>query len=165
MGPNPKKIAHWLTCQQKFLPDLRMRSPSAMEQIDHELPPKPWLTIWPRGSTVEKNVTCFLIKKRGGGFPGSSSSSVFINAGATGDLGSIPGWGRFSWRGNGNQLQYSCLENSMDRGAWWATVHGVPNSQTTEQLQVNDQVISHCRCPQWKNKQTNKKNRILGLDS
>ena len=50
------------------------------------------------------------------------------NAGDTGDTGSIPGWGRFPGRGNGNPLQYSCLENSMDRGAWWAEVHGVANS-------------------------------------
>ena len=42
-----------------------------------------------------------------------------------GDLGSIPGLGRSSGEGNGNPLQYSCLENPMDRGAWWATVHGV----------------------------------------
>ena len=44
--------------------------------------------------------------------------------------GSIPGSGRFSGAGNGNPLQYSCLEKPMDRGAWWATVHGVPKSQT-----------------------------------
>ena len=42
-----------------------------------------------------------------------------------GDPGSIPGSGRSPGEGNGNPLQYSCLENSMDRGAWWATVHGV----------------------------------------
>ena len=42
-----------------------------------------------------------------------------------GDLGSIPGLGRSPGEGNGNPLQYSCLENPMDRGAWWATVHGV----------------------------------------
>ena len=40
-------------------------------------------------------------------------------------LGLIPGSGRFPGEGNGNLLQYSCLENSMDTGAWWATVHGV----------------------------------------
>ena len=40
-----------------------------------------------------------------------------------GDAGLIPGWGRSSWGGNGNPLQYSCLENPMDRGVWWATVH------------------------------------------
>ena len=47
-----------------------------------------------------------------------------------GDLGSIPGEGRSSGEGNGNPLQYSCLENPMDRGAWWATVHGVAKSWT-----------------------------------
>ena len=47
-----------------------------------------------------------------------------------GNPGSIPGSGRSPGEGNGNPLQYSCLENSMDRGAWWATVHGVAKSQT-----------------------------------
>ena len=47
-----------------------------------------------------------------------------------GDLGSIPGSGRSSGEGNGNPLQYSCLENPMDRGAWWAIVHRVAKSQT-----------------------------------
>ena len=42
-----------------------------------------------------------------------------------GDVGSIPGSGRSPGEENGNALQYSCLENSMDRGAWWAVVHGV----------------------------------------
>ena len=45
-------------------------------------------------------------------------------AGDIKDPGSIPGWGRSPGKGNGNPLQYSCLENSMDRGAWQATVHG-----------------------------------------
>ena len=47
-----------------------------------------------------------------------------------GDLGSISGLGRSPGEGNGNPLQYSCLENPMDGGAWWATVHGVAKSQT-----------------------------------
>ena len=47
-----------------------------------------------------------------------------------GDLGSIPGLGRSPGEGNGNPLQYSSLENSMDRGAWWAIVHGVTKSRT-----------------------------------
>ena len=46
------------------------------------------------------------------------------------DLGSIPGSGRSPGEGNGNPLQYSCLENPMDGGAWWATVHGVAKSRT-----------------------------------
>ena len=47
-----------------------------------------------------------------------------------GDAGSIPGSGRSPGEGNGNPLQYSCLENPMDRGAWWTPVHGVTRSQT-----------------------------------
>ena len=46
------------------------------------------------------------------------------------DMGLIPGLGRSPAGGNGNPLQYSCLENPMDRGAWWAAVHGVAKSQT-----------------------------------
>ena len=53
------------------------------------------------------------------------------SASNVGDLTSIPGSGR-SGEGNGYPLQYSCLENSMDRGAWWATVHGVTKSQTQQ---------------------------------
>ena len=49
---------------------------------------------------------------------------------SAGDMGSIPGSGRSPGEGNGNPLQYPCLENPMDRGAWWATVHGVTKSQT-----------------------------------
>ena len=52
------------------------------------------------------------------------------NAGDTGDAGLIPGSGRSSGEGNGNPLQYSCLENPMDRGAWQATVQRVTKSQT-----------------------------------
>ena len=47
----------------------------------------------------------------------------------TGDLGSIRGWRRSPGEGNGDSLQYSCLENPMERGAWQATVHGVAKSQ------------------------------------
>ena len=57
------------------------------------------------------------------GFPGGSDGKESTcNAG---DLGLIPGSGRFPGEGNGYPLQYSCLENGMDRGVWWATVHGV----------------------------------------
>ena len=54
------------------------------------------------------------------------------DAGATGDMGLIPGLGRSPRGGNGNPLQYSCLEKPMDRGAWWATVHGVTKSDMTD---------------------------------
>ena len=52
------------------------------------------------------------------------------NAGDVKDMGSIPGSGRFPGGGHGNPPQYSYLENLMDRGAWWATIHGVSKSQT-----------------------------------
>ena len=52
------------------------------------------------------------------------------NAGDTRDVGSILGFRRSPGEGNGNPLQYSCLENFMDRGAWWAAVHGVAKSRT-----------------------------------
>ena len=56
------------------------------------------------------------------GFPGGSVvKNLSANAG---NVGLIPGLGRSPGEGNGNSLQYSCLENPMDRGAWWATVHG-----------------------------------------
>ena len=60
------------------------------------------------------------------GFPAGSEGKE--PACRAGDLGLIPELGRSPGGGNGNPLQYSCLENSMDRGAWWATVHGVANS-------------------------------------
>ena len=52
------------------------------------------------------------------------------NAGDTRDAGSIPGWERSSGEGHGNPLQYFCLENLMDRGAWQDTVHGDAQSRT-----------------------------------
>ena len=61
------------------------------------------------------------------GFPGSSDGKA--SAYNMGDLGSIPGLGRSPGEGNGNPLQYPCLENLTDRGAWWAAVHGVAKSR------------------------------------
>ena len=62
------------------------------------------------------------------GFPGGSE--IKASACNVGDLGSIPGSGRSPGEGNGNPLQCSSLENSIDGGAWWATVHGVAKSRT-----------------------------------
>ena len=59
-----------------------------------------------------------------------SGSEVKASASSVGDLGSIPGLGRSPREGNGNPLQYSCLENPMDAGAWWVTVHGVTKGWT-----------------------------------
>ena len=86
------------------------------------------------------------------GFPGGSE--VKASAFNAGDPGSIPGSGRSSGEGNGNPFQYSCLENPMDWGTWWATVHGVAKSR----MQLSDfthslwgfpsgsVVESSCRC-------------------
>ena len=64
-------------------------------------------------------------------FPGGSVGKEYAyHAGDTGDLGSIPGLGRCPESGHGNPLQYSCLGNPMDRGAWRATVHGVAKNTT-----------------------------------
>ena len=60
---------------------------------------------------------------------GSVVKNLPANAGNAEDLGSVPGLGRSLGEGNGNPLQYSCLENPMDRRVWRAIVHGVPKSQ------------------------------------
>ena len=62
------------------------------------------------------------------GFPGGSDGKE--SASNMGDLSSTPGLGRSSGGGHGNPFQYSCLENSMDRGAWRATVHGITKDRT-----------------------------------
>ena len=64
------------------------------------------------------------------GFPGGSMvKNPPANAGATGDVGSIAGSGKSPGGGNGNPLQYCCLENPLDRGAWRTTVHSITKSQ------------------------------------
>ena len=65
------------------------------------------------------------------GFPGGAVvNNLPAIAGDKGDRGLIPGLGRSSGGGSGNPLQYSCLENPMDRGAWWVTVHRAAKSPT-----------------------------------
>ena len=70
------------------------------------------------------------------GFPGGSV--VKYPPANSGDAGSIPGLGRFPGGGNGNPLQHSCLGNCMDRGAWWATVHG-----GHKELDITEQLSMH----------------------
>ena len=77
------------------------------------------------------------------GFPsGSVVKNAPVNAGDTGDMCSILGLGRFPGEGNGNWLQYSCLRNPVDRGAWWVTAH---ESDIMQQLSTHTMVI----CEQW----------------
>ena len=69
------------------------------------------------------------------GFPGGSDGKE--SACNAGDPDLIPESGRAPGEGNGNSLQYSCLKNPTDRGAWWATVHGVAELDMTEQLALS----------------------------
>ena len=91
------------------------------------------LTLWMTfGSFLHKRAHCYFLSKwryplDQHCFPGGSDSME--SAYNAGDLSSISGSGRFPREGSGHPLQYSRLENSMDRGAWWAAVHGVTKSQ------------------------------------
>ena len=88
-------------------------------------------TLYPDSPNVD---VCFILSRVCVGsllsqdFPGGASGKE--SACNTGDAGSIPGSGRSPEGGHGNPLQYSCLENPMDRGAWWTIVHGVTKSWT-----------------------------------
>ena len=86
--------------------------------------------VWLHGSELLDH--CSMIM----GFPGGSDDIE-----SQGDLGSTTGLGRSPGEGNGNPLQYSRLENSMDRGAWWATVHGVAKSRT--RLSEHTSTVGH----------------------
>ena len=82
-----------------------------------------FISIWDIGLMSFNNTSSSIM-----GFPDSSTGKESTcNAG---DPSSIPGWGRSPGEGNGNTLQYSCLENPMHGGAWWATVHGGTKSWT-----------------------------------
>ena len=74
-------------------------------------------------------------------FPCSSVSKE--SACEAGDLGSVPGSGRSPGEGTGNPLQYPCLGNPMERGAWWATVHGIAESDMTEGLSKAQHSLMH----------------------
>ena len=77
-------------------------------------------------------------------------SEVKASACNVGDVGLIPGSGRFPGEGNGNPLQYSCLENPMDGGAWWATVHGIPKSWTQLSDLMEKVMAPHSNTLAWK---------------
>ena len=79
-------------------------------------------TTWPVGLSIQVLLDSMVIVGFPGGLDGKESTC------SVGDRGLIPGLGRSPGEGNGNRLQYSCLENSMDRRPSWAAVHGVTKS-------------------------------------
>ena len=87
---------------------------------------RPWLPY--RVTVVVKGTQVNQVRLLITDFPGGSNGKA--SACNVGDQGSIPGMGRSSGEGNGNPLQYPCLENPRDRRAWYATVHGVSKSRT-----------------------------------
>ena len=100
-----------------------------------------WFSSNPRGFSLNPlyvGMSCFLdlffsllTSFHPGGFPGGSVvKNLPASAGDARDMGSVPGSGRFPGEGSGNPLQYPCLENPMDRGAWWGRVHGVTKNRT-----------------------------------
>ena len=90
----------------------------------------PFFGIAPESRSGHGTVPIYLVVLLVRGFPGSSDGKE--SACNARDLGSIPGSGGSSEEGSGNPLQYSCLENSMEKGAWWAAVHRVTKSQAQQ---------------------------------
>ena len=110
------QILSWVSKNLKFNQNSCMSwSWLCMDQTLNLLQFIPWMHFW--GYLVYSS-----------GFP--AGSEVKASASNARDPGSIPGSGRSPGEGNGNPLSYSCLENPIDGGAWWATVHGVAKSRT-----------------------------------
>ena len=108
----------------------RVSHDSAAEHSTAQLQPfshQMGLMSWSETSSTntQENIVQLLLLSTG--FPCSSVGKE--SACSSGDPGSIPGLGRSPGEGNGNPLQYPCLENLMDTGAWWAPVHGVAKSR------------------------------------
>ena len=124
-------IVYYLKCLQLFICSSSVSSVAQScptlrpHESQHARPPCPSPTPRLHSDSCPSSQWCH---------PAISSSVVPFfgkkSACNAGDSGSIPGLGRYPGEGSGNPLQYSCLENSMDRGAWWVTVHGVAKSQT-----------------------------------
>ena len=106
-----------------------------------------WLSPVAAKSRISKGTlkNVFSVAKLYYGLPRwGSGKDPACNAGDTRDVGLIPGLGRPPRRGSGNPFQYSCLENSMDRGTWWATVHGShKESDRTEHTCLTSLTSSH----------------------
>ena len=110
-----------------FLPPRDLLDPK-IKPVSPELA-RGFFTAEPPGKPNQYHMVFYFSKDRCGGFPGGAViKNLLTNAGDTGDEGSVLGLGRFPGAGNGNPLQYSCLGNPKDRGAWRAAVHGVAKS-------------------------------------
>ena len=126
---HPVSVTHLSPCftlSLFLLPQSSLSSASLMYLVLPRFPqifPGHWQAL-PEKLTLAKQEQ--LMSNRG--FPGGANGEK--SACNVGDLGSIPGSGRSPGEGHGNPLQYSCLENPMDRGAWQATFSGVTKSQT-----------------------------------
>ena len=105
--------------------------------------------VTPNGNSGLQLITMHRIGHNGA-FPMADKESA-CNAGDTGNAGLILGSGRSPGVGSGNLFQYSCLENPMNRGAWWATIHRVPKSQTQQ-----------CDWTHWRNQCTT---RMRGVNN
>ena len=118
--PSPKSHLYWVS------PLLLWSSFSKLSRV---LSPRRQSSFCPKENlTGNPHIVDFFFKYAYIGFPGGSE--VKASARNAGDPDSIPGSGRSPGEGSGNPLQYSCLENSTDGGAWWAIVHGVAKSWT-----------------------------------
>ena len=111
-----------------------------MSQIYDKWNKVPGCVDYDGSHSPELGGACYLLQIIVLCFPGGSDSKEYMcNAG---DLGLIPGLGRVPGGGRGNPLQYSFLENPMDRGGWWATVHGLSKSEHDQGTQHSTHVFS-----------------------
>ena len=126
-----------------------------------QLAVKPYPPCKPQCGWVCHFISC----KSFPGFSGGSDGKESVcNAG---EPGSIPGWGRCPGGGNGNPLQFSCLENSMDRGTWWAIDHGVTKSWTwlSNQRFLREHIFQGRRGERMKLTEYQGKGRVIGSHS
>ena len=123
-SPQACKLTHLPKPSWRWREKTRARAESR-DQWRRSLHTHSWNAEWLQWHHRKEPVLCHFI------FPsGTVVKNSPVSAGDAGNSGSIPGLGRSPGEGNGYALQYSCLENPMDRGVWWTTVHGVAKSQT-----------------------------------
>ena len=116
---------------RQFMSALETRMISLLSDVTGVVPPRPQTQAADGLGSNAMSVEDFRVPWTARGWRASQvAQTVKESACSVGDLASIPGPGRSPGEGNGNTLQYSCLENPMDGGTWQATVHGVTKSQT-----------------------------------